>query len=223
MVKSLPEAVQHGDYVVLLHGIAYTNAQMRPLARYLDAHGFETLNITYPSTKYDLQTLADWLHERLDATLKERKPVHFVTHSMGGLLARAYLHKHRPENLGYVVQIAPPNRGSEVADYWKNTWIYKKIYGPAGQQLITEQDSINSIFGVVDYPLGVIAGNCSIDPISSWILPGEDDGKVSVERTKLDGMADHITLPVTHTFAPCNKEVKHQVLSFLTERTFDRA
>jgi triacylglycerol esterase/lipase EstA (alpha/beta hydrolase family) len=139
---------------------------------------------------------------------------------MGGLMVRALIKKYAYNNLGKVVQLAPPNQGSEVANFVQNFWPYKKIFGPAGQQLITDQTEIKHLFGDVNFELGIIAGNMTIDPISSAILPGENDGKVSVESTKLKGMKDHIVVSASHTFFPSNKTVQKQVLYFLKHGNF---
>lgn len=72
----------------------------------------------------------------------------------------------------------------------------------------------------IDYELGIIAGNFSIAPIPSLIIPGENDGKVSVESTKLSGMRDHVVISASHTFFPSNKEAHKQVLAFLGEGKF---
>ncbi|GHM58930.1 MAG: hypothetical protein sL5_10220 [Candidatus Mesenet longicola] len=141
--------------------------------------------------------------------------VHFVGYSMGGLLIRAYFKKYKPDKLGRVVMIGTPNHGSEVADFLKNFMLYKKLYGPAGQQLITNQDGFKEIFANTDFELGIIAGNKSIDPISSKLINKPNDGKVSVDSTKLEGAKDHIVLPCNHTFFPSNKQMFKQVLSFL--------
>ena len=102
----------------------------------------------------------------------------------------------------------------------KNFWPYKKIYGPAGQQLTTDQSAVKHLFGEVNYELGIIAGNSTIDPIGSLIIPGVDDGKVAVERTKLEGMKDHIIVSASHSFFPSNKEVQKQTLHFLKNGNF---
>jgi hypothetical protein len=124
---------------------------------------------------------------------------------------------------GHVIQLAPPNHGSEVADFLQKIWLYKTIFGPAGQQLTTDQSQIESLFGPVDYSLGIIAGNRTMDPISSAIIPGPDDGKVSIQSTKLDGMADHIVVGASHLYFPRSKKVHHQVLHFLENGAFDKS
>lgn len=214
------ELKNDGDYVVILHGIARSNKHMQKLANYLQENGFDVINLSYPSTTYKIEDLTKIINKEISERATEEKQIHFIGYSMGGLMVRALIHKYSYKNLGKVVQLAPPNQGSEVADFVKNFWPYKKIYGPAGQQLITDQSSVKHLFGKVNYELGIIAGNASIDPISSAIIPGENDGKVAVERTKLEGMKDHIVVSASHTFFPSNKEVRNQTLHFLKKGNF---
>ena len=211
-----------GDYVVLFHGIARSSTQMKSLEEYLTKQGYDVINYNYPSTDYPLETLTELTHKYLAKKLTQDKPVHFVGFSMGGLLVRAYIHKYKPQNLGRVVQLATPNHGSEASDFFQDVWIYKKIFGPAGQQLITNQQEIEHLFGDIYYELGIIAGNSTIDPISSTIIPGDDDGKVSIQSTKLAGMKDHIVIPSSHTFFPSNKSIHSQTEYFLKNGVFKK-
>lgn len=211
------------DYVVILHGILRTKRHMRKLATHLSARGYEVLNLNYPSTKQSLEALANSTWQQVDALTTEDKPIHFIGYSMGGLLVRAMLSKHRPTQLGRVVQLASPNHGSEVADFLRDFWIYKMLYGPAGQELTTNNEAVAALLGEVDYELGVIAGDFVYDPITPFIMKGPNDGLVSVESTKLAGMKDHITVRASHTFFPSNKTVLAQTAHFLAHGAFDRA
>ena len=211
-----------GDYVVLFHGVARNSKQMNDLEEYLQKQGYDVINQNFASTKYPLETLTLRASEQLTARLTEDKPVHFVGFSTGGLLVRAIIHKQKPENLGRVVQLATPNHGSEVSDFFKDNWLYQEVLGPAGQQLITDQQKIEHLFGEVNYELGVIAGNNTINPVTSIIIPDDDDGMVSIKSTKLKGMKDHIVLPVSHTFAPSNEIVHQQIAYFLKNGVFKR-
>lgn len=215
-------AEANGEYVVMLHGIFRTSAHMQPLADYLQDAGYEVLNLDYPSTHYPLDQLIDKTAQMIDTHVTDKtRKVHFVGYSMGGLLVRGIVAKHRPEHMGRVVLLGTPNRGSEVADFLKNNLFYKSFYGPAGQELGTkDSEQLQEVFGKVDYELGIIAGNFSIDPFSSFLISGEDDGKVSVENTKLEGMKDHITVSASHTFFPSNKDAQKQTLAFLKEGRF---
>lgn len=210
------------DYVVILHGIFRSSFHMRKLAAYLAKQGYDVISLNYPSTKEPIEKLVEMIKENIQSKLIEDKTTHFVGYSLGGLLLRVILKDYRPPHLGRVVQLAPPNNGSEVADFLQNFWPYKKLYGHAGQQLITDQTAIASLFGEIDYELGVIAGNFSFDPISSLLIKGPDDGKVSVESTKVAGMKDHIVVRASHTWFPHNKQVQQQTLHFLQQGVFLR-
>ncbi len=208
--------------MVILHGIGRSSAHMQPLATFLEKHGYEVHNLDYPSTEHEIQPLANIVHQQLHPLLAQERTVHFIGYSMGGLVVRSLLHQHRPEHLGRVLLLATPNHGSEVADWLKDNRLYQWYYGPAGQQLITDKNARDGLFGDIDYELGVIAGNSSVDPVSSEIIPGEDDGKVSLLSTALRGMKDHITVHSSHMFFPSNKDVHAQTLYFLQYGKFKR-
>ena len=149
--------------------------------------------------------------------------VHFVTHSMGGILVRDYLRRHAPPSLGRVVMLAPPNQGSELVDHLGALAVFGWINGPAGRQLGTGADSLPNRLGPVGFPLGVIAGDWSWNPVYSAIIPGADDGKVSVARARIDGMADFVVVPHGHTFLMSAPDVIDEVLHFLRDGHFSRS
>lgn len=205
----------NGEQVVLLHGIARSAAHMKDLQKFLEQKGYKVYNLDYPSTSHTLEKLTAIVADDIARKISADKPVHFIGYSMGGIVTRAVLNKYRPDNLGRVVQLASPNKGSEVADFLQNNWLYEKVYGPAGQQLTTDSNDLNGLLGKVDYELGVVAGTFSIDPVSSSLIPGDDDGKVSVESTKVTGMKDHVVVYASHTFFPQNDEVQRRALEFI--------
>ena len=127
---------------------------------------------------------------------------------------------HKLEQMGRVVMLGPPNQGSQVVDTLKNVWGFKLINGPAGLELGTDEASVPGSLGAVDFPVGVVAGSSSINPILSQMLPNPDDGKVSVENTKVEGMVDHIVMPVSHPFLMTNNKVIEQVKIFLKTGKF---
>jgi esterase/lipase len=222
-VKSYATNDGADEYVVILHGIARSKSHMEGLEKYLSQNGYDVINLNYPSTDYSLEELTKILKKEISSKITQNKKVNFVGYSMGGLLVRIILAQQTYKNMGRVVQLAAPNQGSEVSDFVKNWWLYQKIYGPAGQQLTTDQKKIaNLLDKKIDYDLGVIAGNFTIDPISSMIIPGNDDGKVSIESTKVKGMKEHIVVSASHTFFPSNKQVQEQTLNFLRDGKFEK-
>ncbi len=221
--KNSSYANDKGEYVIILHGIARSKSHMQELADYLSGHNYDVINIDYPSTDHNLEDLVKILKKEISQKITEDKKINFVGYSMGGLIVRIILNEQEYKNMGRVVQLAAPNKGSEISDFLEDNWFYKKIYGPAGQQLTTDQKKIkNLLVDKIDYELGIIAGNFTIDPVSSSIIPGDDDGKVSIESTKLKGMKDHIIVNASHTFFPSNKIVKQQTLNFLENGEFER-
>ena len=223
-MTSTPSA-QSPEGVVFLHGISRSFRSLIPMQKAVDAAGFATRNIGYPSRHKALSALADDIHPAIAPFAEANEGcTHFVCHSMGGLLARVYLARHRPARLGRVVMLGTPNGGSEIADVMKNWLPYRLYFGPAGQQLVTARDATTeALLPAVDYPVGIIAGDHSLDPITSrFMLPGADDGRVTVARTRLDGMADHVVIPASHAFMIKNKEAIAQTVAFLKDGRFRR-
>lgn len=192
------------------------------MERALQRAGFATLNLDYASRKLELETLAESIHPAVDRFAETIGPLHFVTHSMGGLLARIYLAKHRPSRLQRVVMLGTPNGGSEVADLLKDLSPYRAFYGPAGQQCGTRQAECLRGLPSPDYAVGIVAGNRTIDPFASFfIVPRPNDGRVSVNSTMLEGMTDHIVIRTTHSGLLTSRHAIEQTIAFLREGRFE--
>jgi hypothetical protein len=209
-------------HAVLLHGLGRTWLSMTPVEAFLRRNGFRVTNLGYPSRKFSVESLvAGRIGPRLDGLPADR-PLHFVTHSMGGILLRRFLQDRDLPPGSRIVMLAPPNRGSELVDRMQDLALFRWRNGPAGLQLGAGPDSLPNRLGPIRAEVGVIAGNRCLNPIFGRMIPGPSDGKVSVERAKLPEMTDFLVLPVSHTFAMLDRRVLAQILHFLRHGRFDR-
>lgn len=209
---------------MLLHGMGRTLHSMDLMQERLTAAGYHTVSLGYPSTTKTIEAIvADHFSDALQQC-QQFKPttIHFVSHSLGGIILRTIFKTEKPENLGRVVMLSPPNHGSEVTDSLKDWWLYRWINGPAGQQLTTDNASHPNQLGPVDYPVGIITGDryYFFDFWLSSIIPGLDDGKVSVESARLEGMKDFLVVHEPHPFIMDAEYVQEETLYFLENGTF---
>lgn len=211
------------ECVVLLHGLIRTSASMERMQEALAEADYETINVEYPSRDHTIEELAPVAVETglvgcraVDGVEK----IHFVTHSLGGILVRQYLADNEIPELGRVVMMAPPNQGSIAADRMGHVPGYDWINGPTGRQLGKGDESVPLKLGPATFELGVIAGNRSIDPITSAVLPNPDDGRVAVEDTKLEGMKDFVVVDHSHAFMMRMKKTIDLTLNFLRTGSF---
>jgi len=223
LILTLIAPAARADCVILLHGLSRSQLSLRLLQETLEFHGYRVVNDSYPSEDAPIEDLI--AHVGASVARCGFQQVHFVTHSLGGILVRAWLRDNRPALMGRVVMLAPPNHGSEIVDSlvdepWMATMM-EVLSGPAALQLGTDAASVPNRLGPVDFELGVIAGNRFINPVGALLIEGPHDGTVSVASTRVEGMRDHIVLPTTHTLIMNNPVVIAEVLEFLRWGYFD--
>lgn len=211
----------NNDCVILLHGLARTNHSMSKLASTLNQYHYVVVNDTYPSTKKTIHELAEEVIPPMinQCLTMHPKHIHFVTHSLGGIILQQYLQHHPLPELEYIVMLAPPNHGSPMADQLQDNKMAKLFFGPTLTELTTHKLNPTLVKG--KYKIGIIAGNYSgINPLAKWVFHEPNDGSVAVSSTQMKNMDDFIVLPVSHTFIMQNKLVREKIIHFLAYGTF---
>lgn len=221
-ITHLPEK-QTGEVVVLIHGLIRSARSLTRLRQRLVQQGFAVIGLNYPSRSANIAHLAEEgipIALQAAADVGEHLPIHFVTHSMGAILLRAYLKEHPDFSYGRAVMLGPPNQGSEVVDKLKGVPGFRLINGPAGFELETGSGSTPKKLGPVSGCVGVIAGVKPINPFLSQLLPKPNDGKVSLASTQVEGMTDFLVVNASHTLMVDSREVINQTLTFLQQGKF---
>lgn len=196
-----------------------TRFSMAVAALHLRRLGWRTVSIGYPSRRLPIEQLARRVAARLPEPRGGR--VHFLTHSLGGIVVRAIARDVRPGRLGRAVMLGPPNAGSAVAGRLRGRLLFRHVFGPTGQQLAAGDDALPARLGPVDFEVGVIAGDLGLGPFGGW-LDGPHDGFVTVAETRVEGMTDHIVMPRPHTTIMFSRAVIEQASHFLLHGRFRR-
>jgi pimeloyl-ACP methyl ester carboxylesterase len=208
------------ECVVLLHGLARVSNSMGELAEKLENAGYQAENINYPSRKHSIEVLAKETIAQGLERCGAATQIHFVTHSLGGILLRYYYETTPIANLGRVVMLGPPNHGSELVNMLLHVPGFKFFAGPTGAVLGTGEGHVPEALGAVDFDLGVIAGTLNVNPLSFFAITKPNDSIVSVESTKVEGMNEHLVLPVMHTIMMRDNRVIDNVIHYLKTGLF---
>lgn len=213
------------DYVVLLHGLWNKSSRLADFEDYFEGKNYQVLNLDYPSTEYSIEELEEkYLRPVLKAIpLNKGQRVHFVTHSMGGILLRQFFRENEFDPAGRVVMISPPNQGSQWADRLKESDFYRSMAGPAAFDLRTRNNNFLKNLGPANFYLGVIGGNKSYFEGSEDTLPGANDGMVTIESMKLDGMKDMVIIHEHHRGLTENQEAMEQAEYFIIHGKFNHS
>ncbi len=214
--KKLPRMSGHA--VILIHGIVRSSKSFSKLAEALKKDGYTVIGFDYPSTQVEISQSAEYLNQLIES-LEGVEKISFVVHSMGGLLVRCYLEKHNDDRIERMVMLGVPNRGANMADIFKNILLFKMIFGPAGGQLGINGGYIDSL-PTPEFDFGVIAGARGKDTGYNPLVPGDDDGTVSVESTRLPGACDFATVECLHSFLMNNADTITYTREFLKTGRF---
>ncbi|GIX43693.1 MAG: alpha/beta fold hydrolase [Candidatus Hydrogenedentota bacterium] len=204
--------------VFLLHGIGRTPLDMWPMARGLAREGFAVVNWGYPSRRSSIADLASMLAAQVASY--DAPVYHFVGHSMGGIILRKYLAEQPPARVGRLVMIGSPNQGSKVAEFFGEWWLFRKIFGPAGQELRCGSPGICSTIGIPKCEFGIIAGGLGNRWGMNPLLGSDNDGTVTVEETLLEGACDFLLLPYPHPIIQAFPRTVRNTLHFLRHGRF---
>jgi len=188
-----------GHAVIYLHGLGRTSRSMRPILDAMPKEGFVHIPFEYPSTRVPIEDSAGFLHSVIESLTAVSK-ISFVVHSMGGLVVRQYLKEHKDPRIQRLVMLGTPNSGAEMADMLKRNFVFRTIYGPAGQQLVTDHNGTIKSLPIPEIEFAVIAGGKGDERGFNPLLPGDDDGTVTVASARLPGAADFLLVPKLHSF-----------------------
>ena len=209
------------ETVVLLHGLGRSARAMAPLEKHLEEAGYQVVSIDYPTLRETPERVMAEVARQIDACcVGEASTLHFVGHSLGGLVARAYIAEHQPAGLGRVVVIGSPNKGTAVVDHYRDKWWFE-ILGPTAAMLGTGEHSFGATLEPPHYPLGVIAGHKPSN--NDDVLPGADDGLVTIDSTRVEGMTDFLVVPTGHAGLRYDEDVARQTIHFLSNGRFSGA
>ena len=208
-----------GPAVMLIHGIIRSSKSFSRMTERFEASGYTVIGFDYPSTRVGIQDSAQYL-DSVIRSLDGIEQINIVVHSMGGLLVRAWLRKHNDPRIRRMVMLGVPNNGAQMADMFRRNPLFKTIFGPAGQQLITDPEGLINGLPTPKFDFGILAGSRGNIRGHNPLIPGDDDGTVSVANTRLPGAADFITVRAMHSFIMYNEEVIDLTHRFITEGHF---
>lgn len=210
--KKLPP--MKGKAVIVVHGIIRSSKSFSKLKEKLEKENYLVFGFDYPSTRVSIPESAEYLKKSI-LSLNGVEEINFVVHSLGGLVVRSYLSKHQDKRIKRMVMMGVPNKGARMADKLQNNFLYEAIYGPAGQQMISGNKSFIATLPIPKFEFAIIAGARGNEKGFNPLVPGDDDGTVSVESTRLPGARDFITVKCAHSFLMNHTDVIDHTVRFL--------
>jgi len=222
-------APMEGRAVILLHGLFRTRTAMTAICKHInDAGGYTTFCMGYPTTRGSVDTHARSL-DSVIRSLECMSEINFVAHSLGNLVVRHWINNFNEEGrklpgeqkFGRMVMLAPPNKQPQIATQFIRGPVANFVAGPAAQALATGWEGLEPKLATPTFEFGVLAGGKSDDKGYNPLLPGDDDGVITVESTRLPGARDFRVIPVMHTFFMDNTKAQELTLQFLNQGHFE--
>ena len=207
-------APMKGPAVILIHGLLQSSKCMLQMGANLEQAGYSAVEFDYPSTQVSIPEAAQYLNQLIQS-LDGIDEINFVTHSMGGLVVRAYTMEYDDPRIKRMVMLGTPNQGAELADLTHQYWILRTAAGPGALQLGTRSDGLIQKLPVPKFEFAVIAGSRGTPAGWNPLIPGDDDGTVTVESTKLPGAADFMTVRALHSRLLWSEEAHKHTINFL--------
>jgi hypothetical protein len=206
------------ELVVLLHGLGRTSRSLRVLRRHLQGAGYATLALDYASTRGDVTEHAARVAEVL-AALPARQATSFVTHSLGGIVARTLLATHATEVAHLaprrLFMIAPPSQGASFAARLDSA-AFRAVFGPSGQRMASvHRGDAPEAVPAPRVPFGIVAGSLRGGRGANPLLRGDDDGVVAVREAQLPGAALFALVESPHTFIMDHPDTLAHCVEFL--------
>jgi len=201
------------ETVVLLHGMGRSRASMWPLAQRLRRAGFQTCNFPYSPALHRFDTLVGDLHDFIVKRVRTPR-YHLVGHSLGNILIRARFRVGYPAGLTRIVMLAPPNHLPRLARRFQGCPPFHWWTGESGKLLASEE--FYEALPVPSVQFGVIAG----DKGQCITFDEPNDRVITVESTRLTGMADHLVVHDAHTFIMNSRATANATITFLRDGRF---
>lgn len=203
-----------GKAVIVIHGIVRSSKSFGKMRKRLESEGYRVFGFDYPSTRVGIPQSAEFLQKAV-RSLEGIEEIDFVVHSMGGLIVRAYLAREQDPRIRRMVMLGVPNNGARLADKLKKNPLYKLIYGPAGQQMVSDKDGFTRKLPIPRFDFAIIAGARGTLNGYNPLVPGDDDGTVSVSSARLPGAADFMTVKCLHSFLMSDADAIDATVRFL--------
>lgn len=207
-----------GEVTLLIHGILRHSRSLGKVQTALEKAGLQPEPFDYPSTKAPLDSAVDYLASTLENLGPEVTRINIVVHSMGGLLVRTYLKQYGEKadpRIHRLVMMGTPNHGAQMATILRDLGAFKMIFGPAGQQLVDAEDGFISELPTPPFEFAVIAGSRGNSKGWNPLIPGDDDGTVTVESTRLPGAKDFRTFVTSHALMLFRRDVADAAVRFI--------